>query len=87
MNSIFDEAGILNIQDMVANHPSFKIIMKDGVVTEDELKLQAESALKALRRVEKMCNEEQQSVFIDALAEMSVLFITYHIHQLQNIEL
>lgn len=85
MHTLFDENGMLNIGDIVANHPSYKAIMDDGIVTDDELKSQADATIAALRRLQTLCNEEQQSAIADAIAEMSVLFAAYHHHQLQEI--
>ena len=36
----FDENGILNIDEIVADNASFKNIMEDGIVTEEEIKSQ-----------------------------------------------
>ena len=38
----FNEDGILNIDEMVVNNTSFKNIMEDGIVTEEEIKAQSE---------------------------------------------
>lgn len=85
MHTLFDENGYLNIGDIVANHPSYKAIMEDGIVTEDELKAQADAAVASLRHLQQICNEDQQSAIIDAISEMSVLFAAYHNHELQSL--
>lgn len=85
MNRIFDENGMLNISDIVMAHPSYKAIMEDGVVSDQEMKDQAEAAIAALRRVQSLCNEEQQSAVLEAISEMSVLFAAYHNYELQNL--
>ncbi len=85
MNTLFDENGYLNIGDIVANHPSYKAIMEDGIVTDEELKAQADATIVSLRRLQTLCNTEQQSAILDAISEMSVLFAAYHNHQLQQI--
>ena len=69
----------------MAGHPSYKAIMEDGIVTDEELKKQAETTIAALRRVQEICNEEQQKAVSDAIAEMSVLFAVYHNHELQEL--
>ena len=56
MNILFDENGLINIGDIVAGHPSYKAIMEDGIVTDEELKKQAEATIAALRRVQEICN-------------------------------
>lgn len=85
MNTLFDKDGILNISDIVMNHPSYKTIMEDGIVTDDELKQQANAAVASLRRLQELCNEEQQSSIVDAISEMAVLFAAYHNYELQDL--
>lgn len=85
MHTLFDENGYLNIGDIVANHPSYKAIMEDGLVTEEELKSQADATIASLHHLQEICNEEQQSAILDAISEMSVLFAVYHNHELQNL--
>lgn len=85
MHTLFDKNGYLNIGDIVVNHPSYKAIMEDGVVTEEELKTQADATIASLRHLQEICNEEQQSAILDAVSEMSVLFAVYHNHELQTL--
>ena len=60
MKRLFDENGMLNIADIVAENPSYKAIMEDGVVTDQELKDQADATLASLHRLQELCSEEQQ---------------------------
>lgn len=85
MNTLFDKNGILNIRDIVVNHPSYKTIMEDGIVTDDELKQQANAAVASLQRLQELCNGEQQSAIVDAISEMAVLFAAYHNYELQDL--
>ena len=84
MNTLFDKNGILNISDIVANHPSYKSIMEDGIVT-DDVKAQADATVASLLRLQKICNEEQQSAIVDAISEMAILFTAYHNYELQDL--
>ncbi len=85
MNTLFDKNGILSIDDIVANHSSYKSIMQDGIVTDEELKAQADATVASLRRLQAICNEEQQSAIVDAISEMAVLFAVYHNYELQDL--
>lgn len=85
MKTLFDENGMLNISDIISGHPSYKAIMDDGIVTDEELKNQADATVASLRRLQTLCNEEQQNAILDALSEMGVLFAAYHQYELQNI--
>ena len=44
----FNEEGILNIDEMVVNNVSFKNIMEDGVITEEEIKAQSDKVVAML---------------------------------------
>ena len=85
MNTLFDSNGMLDLGELVANNPAYKSIMADGIVTDEELKAQAEAAVKSLRRLQEICNEEQQSAIADAISDMAVLFAVYHKSDLQDI--
>lgn len=85
MQTLFDKDGLLNISDIVLNHPSYISIMEDGFVSDTELKEQAEATIASLRRLQGLCNEEQQSAILDSISELSVLFAAYHNYQLQNL--
>lgn len=84
MQTLFDEYGLLNLADIIYNNPSFKAIMEDGVVTDQELKNQAETTVASLRKVQELCNDEQQEAVLDAISEIGVLFAAYHNYQLQD---
>jgi hypothetical protein len=47
----FNEEGILNIDEMVVNNASFKNIMEDGVITEEEIKAQSDNVVAMLRNL------------------------------------
>lgn len=85
MQNLFDENGLLNISDIVVNHASYKAIMEDGVVTDHELKAQAEATIVSLRKLQSLCSEEQQNAILEAISEISVLFAVYHHYELQTI--
>lgn len=85
MQTLLDENGLLNIGDIVSTHPAYQAIMADGIVTDQELKDQADATVASLRRLQDMCTPEQQSAIIEAISEMSVLFAAYHHHQLQQL--
>lgn len=84
MERLFDKDGFLNIDEIVAKRPSFQEIMKDGIVTDEELTAQSELTVAALRQVEAMCTPEQQAAVADAIAELSVLYTIYQLHNAQD---
>ena len=81
----FNEEGILNIDEMVVNNASFKAIMEDGVITEDEIKAQSDKVVAMLHDMEAKYNEEQLTEIKNLLVESSVLFAVYNFHSIQSI--
>ena len=73
MNTFFDESGFLNIDDIILQQTSFKRIMADGVVTEEELNEQKERIITLLKKFEKCSTPEQIDQVRELLAEISVL--------------
>lgn len=81
----FNEEGILNIDEMIVNNASFKNIMEDGIVTEEEIKTQAEKLVALLHDMEAKYSEEQLAEIKNLLVESSVLYAVYNFYSLQNI--
>ena len=81
----FNEEGILNIDEMVINNASFKAIMEDGIITEEEIKEQSEKVVAMLHDMEAKYNEEQLAEIKSLLAESSVLYAVYNCHSIQNL--
>ena len=81
----FNDEGILNIDEMVADNDSFKNIMEDGVVSEEEIKAQSDKVIALLRNMEAKYSEEQLAEIKSLLVETSVLYAVYNIHSIQSI--
>ncbi len=81
----FNENGILNIDEMIVNNDSFKKIMEDGIVTEEEIMAQSEKVIAMLHEMEAKYSEEQLLQIRDLLVETSVLYAVYNIHEIQNL--
>ena len=81
----FNEEGILNIDEMIVNNASFKNIMEDGIVTEEEIKTQAEKLVALLHDMEAKYCEEQLAEIKSLLVESSVLYAVYNFYSLQSI--
>ncbi len=87
METLFDENGVLNIADIVTQHPAYIAIMEDGIVTDTELKDQADRTVAALRKVQQLCNPEQQKAVLEAISHISVLNAVYNQYELQQLHL
>ncbi len=81
----FNEEGILNIDEMVASNASFKNIMEDGIVTEEEVKAQSDKVITILHNMEAKYSNEQLAEIKELLAETGVLYAIYNIYSIQNI--
>ena len=82
----FNKKGILNIDEIVANNASFKNIMEDGIVTEEEVKAQSDKVIAMLHDMEAKYSQEQLAEIKSLLAETSVLYAVYNFHSIQNID-
>ena len=81
---IFNEQGLLDIDEMIAQEASFQKIMHDGIVSDDELRQQSEIVINLLHEVERRFNEEEQQLIKKLFAETNVLATIYHYYELQN---
>ena len=82
---IFNDQGFIDIDEMIAQEPSFQKIMQDGIVTDEELQQQSERVISLLHEVENRLSEENQQLVKKLFAETNVLSAIYHYYSLQNI--
>ena len=73
MITFFDNNGMLNIDELIVEQPSFIKIMEDGVVTEEELLEQSKRVENILKDIENTASPEVIEKVRHLLAEMSVL--------------
>ena len=81
----FNQNGILNIDEAILNKESFKKIMEDGIVSEEEIKEQSEKVIGLFKDIENKLSEEQLRDIKDLLAETSVLYAVYNIYSIQSL--
>lgn len=72
-NTFFDETGLLNIDDIILQQPSFQKIIADGIITEEELTEQSNRVIAILKSLERDLSSEQVEKVRELLAEISVL--------------
>ena len=87
MNTFFEEEGVLNIDDLIMEQPSFQKIMEDGIVTKEELEEQSQRVIASLKAFEKNATSEQIDKVREILAEVSVLVAARGIFEKQNAQL
>lgn len=82
----FNEEGILDIDEMVINNASFKSIMEDEIITEEEIKAQSDKVIALFHDMESKYSEEQLEEIKELLVESSVLYAVYNYYSIQNID-
>lgn len=81
----FNEKGIIDIDEMMAQEPSFQNIMADGMVTEEELRQQSRKVLDLLHEVEQRFSDEDKLFIKKLLAETNVLSAIYRYYEIQKL--
>jgi hypothetical protein len=79
----FDHDGNLNINGVIVNHPSYKRILEDSVVTEAELNDQCKLVLSLFKRIEEECSDAQKELIKEMLVETNVLNAISRMYNLQ----
>lgn len=85
-NVFFDKNGVLNLDEAVMDIDSFKTIMADGIVTDEELKAQSDRVIGILHDMEKKYSPEQLKEIKQLLAETAVLYAIYNYHSIQSVK-
>lgn len=81
----FDQNGMLDLDEIVADNASFKKIMEDGIVSEDEIKEQSDRVISKLKDMESKYDEKTLQEVRDLISEFSVLYAIYEQYSLQSI--
>jgi len=82
---IFNEQGFIDIDEMIAQEPSFQKIMEDGIVSAEELREQSEKVITLLHEVENRFSDRDQQLVKQLFVETNVLSAIYRYYELQNI--
>jgi hypothetical protein len=69
------ETGVLKLDEYVAEMPSYKKIMEDQVVSDQELDGQFERVTDLLKRLDRSLPDELKDITTDALCELAVLYV------------
>ena len=85
-NDWFDEkTGLLTLDEEVEKSPSFKAIMADNVVTDEEIKAQSTLVLDLFHKAHDALTPEQRSVVKQLLVEMNVLHAVVQYREIADI--
>lgn len=69
------ENGLLDLDSIIINNPSYQKIMEDGIVTDEEIQEQAEKIDSMLKDMKNKYTPEQFVEVQSLIAEVSVLFV------------
>lgn len=76
---------LLNIDETITHTESFRNIMDDGIVTDDELREQSERVAALLAETENRFQAEDLELIQKLFAETNVLSAIFHYYELQNL--
>ncbi len=75
---------MFRLDEIVAERETFKKIMEDGIVTEEEVAAQSQTVLDLLRRAEAQLDAESRALVEELLAELAVLYAASQYHNLHQ---
>lgn len=78
------ETGLLLLDAYVAELPSYRKILTDGMVTDAEVVEQGRRVVELLARLEGMLSAEAQALATEALCELAALHALERVHGLQE---
>ena len=72
---LFDaETGYLLLDEVVESKDSFKKIMEDGIITDEELEDQVNRVIDRLKTMEEILSDNEKTLVLDAISELAVLY-------------
>ena len=80
-----EKLDLINIDELIVKEPSFKKIMEDEIVTDDELMEQTKIVTDLFKEAENRFQGDDLQFIKKLFAETNVLSAIYHYHELQNL--
>ena len=77
---------IMDLESVMMNNASLMKILEDGIVTEEEIKEQADKVSAIAGKLESACTEEQVKLIQSLIAEMNALYVAYNYNELLSIK-
>ena len=69
------ENGLLDLDSIIINNPSYQKIMEDGIVTDEEIQEQAEKVDSILKSMKSKYTPKQFAEVQSLIDEVSVVFV------------
>jgi hypothetical protein len=79
------ETGILKLDEYLCEDPSFRKVMEDGIVTDDELAAHAEAVAESLRALEASLDAPARDRVLDTLIQLCALYALQRAHEQQDL--
>lgn len=83
---LLNNEGLLDIDAIIVNNESYKKIIEDNVITEEEVSAQSDKVVGMIRDIEAKYSKEQIVEVRSLLAETSVLYAIYNFYSLQQLD-
>jgi hypothetical protein len=77
---------IMDLESVMMNNTSLTKILEDGIITESEIKEQAEKVTAIAEKLQQMCSDEQLEMIKAYIAEMNALYVAYNYNELLSIK-
>ena len=77
---------IMDLESVMMNNASLMKILEDGIVTEEEIKEQADKVSAIAGNLESACTEEQLKLIQSLISEMNALYVAYNYNELLSIK-
>jgi hypothetical protein len=74
MKRLFEEDnGLLLLDEMVFDMPSYKAIIEDRVVTDEEIMEQSNRVIELFKKIDRQLNPADKELVLDTICELAVL--------------
>ena len=75
MRKLFDEEnGLLLLDEIVFDSPSYQALMDGHVVVDDEIMTQSERVITLLKEIDGKLNSEDKELVVKTISELAVLY-------------
>jgi hypothetical protein len=78
------ESGFLKLDEYVADVPSFKKIMADDIVTDEEVTKHSEQVVTLLKELDTTLPDDIKEKVMEALCQLSVLYAIQRVYERQS---
>lgn len=85
MINILNKYGLLRLDELVTENPTWKKIMADDIVSEEEVAEQGDKVINMIKGLEETLTEKQRHKLDQLIAEVGVLYSAHHLYTAQQL--